>query len=123
MKSGPIQLNWIEQTASSMTSDAPYAVHYITMHVLYFRLSERMKAGNTNSLGGGRGGGGQGGGGGGEDRDRDSNISNLAALRAQRAMADRLSTTGRTNLPEGVMLHDDPMSKTLAFLSQMPALT
>jgi hypothetical protein len=97
------------------------------MHELYVRLNERMKAGNTNSLGGGRGGGGQGGGGGGEDRDRDrdrdSSISNLAALRAQRAMADRLSTTGRTNLPEGVMLHDDPMSKTLAFLSQMPALT
>jgi hypothetical protein len=78
---------------------------------MYRRLNERIKAGDTHPLGGG---------GGGEDS---SNISNLAALRAQRAMADRLSTTGRTNLPEGVMLHDDPMSKTLAFLSQMPALT
>ena len=76
---------------------------------MYCRLNERIKAGDTHPLGGG-----------GEDS---SNISNLAALRAQRAMADRLSTTGRTNLPEGVMLHDDPMSKTLAFLSQMPALT
>jgi hypothetical protein len=97
------------------------------MHALYFRLNERMTAGNTHSLGGGGGVGvgGVGGGGGAEDRDRDrdSSICNLAALRAQRAMADRLSTRGRTNLPEGVMLHDDPMSKTLAFLSQMPALT
>ena len=57
------------------------------------------------------------------ERDKDSAISNLAILRAQRAMADRLSSTGRTNLPTGVMLHDDPISKTNAFLSQMPALT
>ena len=57
------------------------------------------------------------------ERDKDSAISNLAMLRAQRAMADRLSSTGRTNLPTGVMLHDDPISKTNAFLSQMPALT
>ena len=57
------------------------------------------------------------------ERDKDSAISNLAMLRAQRAMADRLSSTGRTNLPTGVMLHVDPISKTNAFLSQMPALT
>jgi hypothetical protein len=57
------------------------------------------------------------------ERDKDSAISNLAMLRAQRAMADRLSSTGRTNLPTGVMLHDDPISKTNAFLSLMPALT
>lgn len=67
-----------------------------------------MKAGSSHSTGGG-----------GED----SAIGNLAMLRAQKAMAERLSTMSRTNLPEGIMLHDDPMSKTIAFLSQMPALT
>jgi hypothetical protein len=57
------------------------------------------------------------------ERDKDSAISNLAMLRAQRAMADRLCSTGRTNLPTGVMLHGDPISKTNAFLAQKPALT
>ena len=64
-------------------------------------------------------GGSQSSGGGGED----SAIGNLAMLRAQKAMAERLSTMSRTNLPEGISLHDDPMSKTIAFLNQMPALT
>lgn len=68
-----------------------------------------MKAGGSQSLGGGLG--------------EDSAIGNLATLRAQKAMAERLSTIGRTNLPDGVMLHDDPMSKTIAFLNQMPSLT
>lgn len=68
-----------------------------------------MKAGGSQSSGGGLG--------------EDSAIGNLAMLRAQKALAERLSTMGRTNLPEGVMLHDDPMSKTIAFLSQMPSLT
>ena len=58
-----------------------------------------------------------------EDKEKDTAIGNLAMLRAQRAMANRLSSTGRTNLPKGVMLHDNPLSKTNAFLSQMPALT
>ena len=57
------------------------------------------------------------------EKDKDCVIGNLAMLRAQRAMADRLSSMGRTNLPKGVMLHDNPLSKTNAFLSQMPALT
>jgi hypothetical protein len=51
------------------------------------------------------------------------NTGNIAMLRAQKAMAERLSTIGRTNLPDGVSLHDDPMSKTNAFLNQMPSLT
>eukprot|EP00596_Hydrurales_sp_CCMP1899_P005223 CAMPEP_0119049066 /NCGR_PEP_ID=MMETSP1177-20130426/62581_1 /TAXON_ID=2985 /ORGANISM="Ochromonas sp, Strain CCMP1899" /LENGTH=721 /DNA_ID=CAMNT_0007025819 /DNA_START=48 /DNA_END=2209 /DNA_ORIENTATION=+ len=57
------------------------------------RLNERMKAGSSQTSGGG-----------GED----SALGNIAMLRAQKAMAERLSTIGRTNLPDGVSLHDDP---------------
>lgn len=53
----------------------------------------------------------------------DAGIGLTAALKAQRASADRLSV-GHTvpTLPEGVTLRDDPMTKTNAFLSKMPKL-
>ena len=118
---------------------------------LLHRLNERMAAGTSTSVSAGamRGGlneekdkerekdrergrdsDGIGNGYGGDedkdkykDKEKDFAIGNIAILRAQRAMADRLSSTGRTNLPKGVMLHDNPLIKTNAFLSQMPALT
>lgn len=83
-------------------------LHLIVFNPIVRRLNERMRAGVSQPSGG---------------EERDSAIGNIAMLRAQKAMAERLSTVGRCNLPDGIMLHDDPMSKTNAFLSQMPALT
>lgn len=54
----------------------------------------------------------------------DSAIGNLALLLSQQACAERLSTTHTVmTLPPGVTLKDDPMTKTKAFLTTMPALT
>jgi hypothetical protein len=53
----------------------------------------------------------------------DSNYGLTAALKAQKASAERLSTTAKPpTLPDGVTLRDDPMTKTVAFLHSNPDL-
>eukprot|EP01039_Chlorochromonas_danica_P008374 gene8374-9229_t len=53
----------------------------------------------------------------------DSNFGLTAQFKAQKAAADRLSTTAKPpTLPDGVTLRDDPMTKTIAFLSSAPDL-
>jgi hypothetical protein len=50
-------------------------------------------------------------------------LASIARLKAQRSMADRLSTVrSLTTLPAGVMISDDVMTKTEAFLHQVPDL-
>lgn len=57
------------------------------------------------------------------ESDLGAGISSIARLKAQKSMAERLSTVKYlTTLPTGVMISDDVMTKTEAFLHQTPDL-
>ena len=50
-------------------------------------------------------------------------LATLAKLKAQKSMAERLSTTHNlATLPDGIYLSDDVMTKTNAFLNTKPDL-
>lgn len=63
-------------------------------------------------------------GGDGDKQQDDARIGLTAKYKAQKASGARLSVGHRPpTLPDGVTMRDDPMTKTIAFLTAMPKLS